>query len=149
VIAWLMNQARYSALRQLAIDPNSPQDENKVLALTDRAREWKSAASAIVSEPDLDEPAFGISCKVLATDIERSRFSMLVRLAPGAEYPPHTHAGTEQLYLLLGELWIDDRKYYPGDYNRAEAGTADNRVWSETGCHCILVTSSRDILAQI
>ena len=105
-----------------------------------------STVTAIESEPDLTEPGPGISCKVLATDVERSRLSMFVRLAPGGEYPPHTHAGIEQLYLLLGELWIDDRKLYPGDYNRAEPGTGDKRVWSETGCTCILVTSSRDIL---
>jgi hypothetical protein len=41
---------------------------------------------------------------------------MLVRLAPGAAYPPHTHAG-------------------------------DKRVWSETGCTCVLITSTRDVLS--
>jgi len=72
--------------------------------------------------------------------------SMLVRLAPGGEYPPHTHAGTEELHLLDGELWIDDRKLYPGDYNCADPGTGDRRVWSETGCTCVLVTSTKDVL---
>ena len=94
----------------------------------------------------MSEPAPGISCKMLATDFERSRFSLLVRLAPGIEYPPHTHMGVEQLYLLQGELWIGDRKLYPGDYNRAEPGTADRLVWSKTGCLCVLVTSSEDRL---
>jgi anti-sigma factor ChrR (cupin superfamily) len=71
---------------------------------------------------------------------------MLVRLAPGAAYPPHRHAGVEELYLLDGELWIDSRKLYPGDYNRGEVGTCDQHVWSETGCTCVLLTSSEDIL---
>ena len=71
---------------------------------------------------------------------------MLVRLAPGAEYPPHRHAGIEELYLLHGELTIDDKKLYPGDYNRGEPGTADQRIWSETGCTCVLLTSTRDVL---
>jgi len=71
---------------------------------------------------------------------------MLVRLLPGVEYPPHTHAGLEELFLLDGELWINDRKLYPGDYNRAEAGSGDTRVWSETGCTCVLVTSTHDRL---
>jgi hypothetical protein len=53
----------------------------------------------------------------------------------------------EELHLLEGELWIDERKLYPGDYNRAEAGTGDKRVWSETGCTCVLITSTRDILS--
>jgi anti-sigma factor ChrR (cupin superfamily) len=71
---------------------------------------------------------------------------MLVRLVPGGEYPPHMHAGVEELHLLDGELWIDERKLYPGDYNRAEPGTGDKRVWSETGCTCVLITSAKDIL---
>ena len=71
---------------------------------------------------------------------------MLVRLAPGVEYPPHTHAGTEELHLLHGELWIDNRQLYPGDYNRAEQGSADQRVSSETGCTCVLITSPSDVL---
>jgi hypothetical protein len=98
------------------------------------------------SEPEWEEVAPGISCKLLATDTERHRVSMLVRLAPGADYPPHNHAGVEELHLLDGELWIDERKLYPGDYNRAEPGTGDKRVWSETGCTCVLITSTRDIL---
>lgn len=98
------------------------------------------------SEPEWDEVAPGILCKLLATDTERHRVSMLVRLLPGADYPPHTHAEIEELHLLDGELWIDDRKLYPGDYNRAEAPTGDQRVWSETGCTCVLVTSTEDVL---
>jgi anti-sigma factor ChrR (cupin superfamily) len=98
------------------------------------------------SEPEWEEVAPGISCKLLATDTENNRVSMLVRLAPGVDYPPHSHGGVEELHLLHGELWINDRKLYPGDYNRAEPGTADKRVWSETGCTCVLVTSTRDVL---
>jgi anti-sigma factor ChrR (cupin superfamily) len=102
-------------------------------------REWR--------EPPWEEVAPGISCKLLATDTEHHRVSMLVRLAPGAHYPPHRHAGVEELHLLDGELWIDERKLYPGDYNRGQPGTGDKRVWSETGCTCVLVTSTRDVLA--
>ena len=98
------------------------------------------------SEPEWEEVAPGISCKLLATDADKHVVSMLVRLAPGGEYPPHTHAGVEELHLLDGELWIDDRKLYPGDYNRAEPGTGDNRVWSETGCTCVLISSTKDVL---
>jgi anti-sigma factor ChrR (cupin superfamily) len=97
-------------------------------------------------EPQWEEVAPGISCKILAADEEKHLVSMLVRLAPGAAYPPHTHAGVEELHLLDGELWIDERKLYPGDYNRGDPGGSDKRVWSETGCTCVLITSTRDIL---
>ena len=108
--------------------------------------------SAVVPPlPPWDEPAWeqvapGILCKLLATDAKAHRVSMLVRLLPGVEYPAHTHAGLEELFLLDGELWIDERKLYPGDYNRAEAPSGDKRVWSETGCTCVLITSTQDIL---
>jgi anti-sigma factor ChrR (cupin superfamily) len=96
--------------------------------------------------PEWEEVAPGIACKLLATDAEKDRVSMLVRLAPGADYPPHDHAGTEELHLLHGELMVDDKKLYPGDYLRSEVGTGDQRVWSETGCTCVLLTSTRDVL---
>lgn len=98
-------------------------------------------------EPEWEDVASGISCKLLATDAERDRVSMLVRLAPDTAYPPHRHAGVEELFLLDGELWIEDRKLHPGDYNRGEPGTADQRVWSETGCTCVLITSPSDVIS--
>jgi anti-sigma factor ChrR (cupin superfamily) len=98
------------------------------------------------AEPAWEQVAPGIECKLLATDAERHRVSMLVRLAPGASYPAHSHAGVEELHLLDGELWIDERKLIAGDYSHGAPGTNDERVWSETGCTCVLVTSTEDIL---
>ena len=109
--------------------------------------ELRAAPPSQWREPDWEEVAPGISCKMLSSDLQRDRVSMLVRLAPGAEYPPHRHAATEELHLLEGELWINDRKLFPGDYNSAEAGTADRRVWSETGCTCLLITSPSDSIS--
>ena len=97
------------------------------------ASEWKEVAP-------------GISCQLLATDTEKHRVSMLVRLAPGTDYPPHRHAGVEELYMLEGELIVDDERFSPGDYRRGEAGDIDHRVWSETGCTCVLMTSYHDAI---
>ena len=98
------------------------------------------------SEPEWEQVAPGIECKLLAADRGRHRVSMLVRLAPGASYPPHTHAGVEELHLLDGELWINERKLVPGDYNYGAPGALDERVWSEMGCSCVLLTSTKDVL---
>ena len=108
---------------------------------------WVAPPPRQWSEPEWKEVAPGISCKLLAQDADTHMVSMLVRLAPGTDYPPHTHAGIEELHLLDGELWIDDRKLYPGEYNRAVPGTGDKRVWSETGCTCVLITSTKDVLS--
>jgi len=102
------------------------------------ARKWK--------EPAWENVAPGIWCQLLAKDEKRHMISMLVRLEPGGQYPPHSHAGVEELHLLEGELWIDERKLFPGDYNRGEPGGSDKRVYSETGCTCVLITSTKDVL---
>ena len=117
--------------RRIALEPNARAPSAPV-------EQWR--------EPDWQSVAPGISVKMLAQDAASGMVSMLVRLVPGGEYPPHTHAGLEELHLLEGELWIDERKLYPGDYNRAEPGTGDKRVWSETGCTCVLITSTKDVL---
>jgi anti-sigma factor ChrR (cupin superfamily) len=96
--------------------------------------------------PEWEEAAPGISVKLLATDADKDRVSMLVRLAPGTDYPPHRHAGIEELHLLSGKLVVDDKTLNPGDYIHAEAGSVDHRVWSETGCTCVLMTSTKDAI---
>jgi quercetin dioxygenase-like cupin family protein len=103
-------------------------------------------SSSVYANPPWEEPAPGIRCKLLANDSELHRVSMLVALDPGVAYPAHSHAGIEELHLLDGELWIDGRKLYAGDYNQAEPGTSDHHVWTETGCTCVLITSSADTL---
>jgi ChrR-like protein with cupin domain/putative zinc finger protein len=102
------------------------------------AEEW--------AEPEWREVAPGIAVQLLSTDTAHDRVSLLVRLAPGVDYPPHRHAGIEELHLLDGELFIDDKKLHAGDFIRAERGSIDRRVWSETGCTCVLITSPSDVL---
>ena len=97
-------------------------------------------------EPEWTDVSRGIRCKILAEDSANHVVNLLVRLEAGTAYPPHVHAGVEELYLLDGELWIEDHKLRAGDYNRREPGTRDERVWSETGCTCLLITSTRDVL---
>ena len=98
----------------------------------------------LTAKPKWEEVASGISVKLLAKDTKKNRVSMLVRLAPATDYPPHRHAGVEELHLLHGELMIDEKKLYPGDYISVAADTVDHRVWSETGCTCVLLTSTKD-----
>jgi anti-sigma factor ChrR (cupin superfamily) len=98
------------------------------------------------AEPEWRDVAPGISVKLLATDSQRSRATMLVRLAPGTDYPPHRHDGVEELHMLEGELTVGDRTLHAGDYLRSAPGTVDRIVRTETGCTGILLTSPRDVL---
>jgi len=96
--------------------------------------------------PEWEEAAPGIHVKILATNADNDSVSLLVRLDPETDYPAHTHAGIEELHLLHGTLKVDDRTLYPGDFIHSEVGSVDHRVWSETGCTCFLVTSTKDTL---
>src|SRR5678815_5019367 len=100
----------------------------------------------VPAKPDWQEVAQGLSCKLLSIDAARNRVTMLVRLAPGTDYPGHRHDDIEELHLLDGEVWIDDKHLHAGDFLRAEPGSVDHRVWSETGCTCILLTSLNDAI---
>jgi|KBSMisStaDraftv2_1062788.scaffolds.fasta_scaffold00804_9 DNA-directed RNA polymerase specialized sigma24 family protein len=155
VLGWLMNQARFRVFARLCSGQWPTDVLRPAASLQERLahRIALDSGEPVISpgrqhwpEPQWEDVAPWISCKVLAFDSDTHLVSMLVRLAPGGEYPPHTHAGLEELHLLEGELWIDERKLYPGDYNRAEPGTGDKRVWSETGCTCVLITSTKDVL---
>lgn len=56
-------------------------------------------------------------------------------------------AEIEELHLIDGELWINERLLRAGDYNYGEPGAFDERVFSETGCTCVLITSPSDRLS--
>jgi hypothetical protein len=135
--SWPMDVLRPDASLQARLAACIATDSGEPLALPPRSH---------CPEPQWDQAAPGIECRLLTTDLERSRVCMLVRLAPGASYPAHTHSDVEELHLLDGELWIDERKLFPGDYNFAAPGSSDTRVQSETGCTCLLITSTRDVL---
>ena len=137
LVAWPTDVLRPSAAlwdrlaHRIAAETGQPLEPP---ATTPSARaEWRDAAP-------------GIAVALLATDTEHNRVSMLVRLAPNTDYPAHRHAGVEELHLLDGELRVDDNTLYPGDYLRSEPGSVDHRVWSETGCTCVLMTSFRDAI---
>lgn len=145
--AWRPVIERFAAWPTDVVRPSESLRER----LAERIAGETGAEPLLPQRPEWSEPAWenvapGIECKLLATDEDRHRVSMLVRLEPGASYPPHTHAGVEELHLLDGELWIDERKLFPGDYNYGPPGVGDDRVFSETGCTCVLVTSTKDIL---
>ena len=80
---------------------------------------WERLAQRIAEETGRETAVLSHArsvqlCQLLATDADKRRVTMLVRLAPGAEYPPHRHAGVEELHLLHGEVIVDDRTLYPG-----------------------------------
>jgi DNA-directed RNA polymerase specialized sigma24 family protein len=163
VVGWIMNQTRRRAIDRLRFEPSVRSFVGRSSDVLRPAKSlWGRLAKRIASEtsaqpfvppleappkPDWEEAAPGIHVKILAINVANDSVSMLVRLDPGTDYPGHTHAGVEELHLLHGVLKVDDRTLYPGDFIHSEAGSVDRRVWSETGCTCCLVTSTKDALS--
>ena len=98
------------------------------------------------AEPEWEEVAPGISCKLLARI--RSGTSSACSSASRREGSIRLTRTRDARNCICSTASCGSTtgSSLPGDYNRAEAGTSDARVWSETGCTCVLITSARDVL---
>ncbi len=75
----------------------------------------------------------GVQAVVLFRD-EVSRIQhLVVKAAAGVIYPLHQHAGIEEIYMLEGELIIDDEVYLAGDYIRSYPNSI-HAPFTNTGC---------------
>lgn len=63
----------------------------------------------------------------------------LVRMAPGARIPPHTHELPEFIYVLEGELELAGRTLVTGCASVAAPGSRHTDVHSTRGCTFVLV----------
>lgn len=88
----------------------------------------------------------GMRSKRLFLDEVAGRLTSLARMNPGASYPAHRHAGTEELYLLDGTLMVDGQVLGVGDFCCAPAGSSHLQARSDRGCTFILTASTRDEL---
>jgi anti-sigma factor ChrR (cupin superfamily) len=91
-------------------------------------------------------PLPGVQVKRLSFDPARRLATMLVRMAPGASYPSHRHAGPEECYVVEGELHVGDLVMRAGDFQRAEASSAHVPQFTETGCLLLITSSTEDEL---
>lgn len=93
-------------------------------------------------------PVHGASIKLLSLDRERGFAVLLGRLEAGVRYPAHTHEGSEDLFILTGDLHIGERRMGPGDFNHADAGTSHPDNHSVDGCTLLAVLSLDHALAK-
>lgn len=83
--------------------------------------------------------AEGVETRTLFVDRHARRVTMVVRLAPGATYPAHYHAGAEECLVLQGDLRVGDYVLGPGDYQRAPQGSWHGEQRTMTGCVCVVI----------
>ena len=86
----------------------------------------------------------GIFSKVLFNDTRRGYTTALVRMTSGTHYPSHKHADVEELYLLEGDLSVEELSMRPGDYCRGEAGSIHGEIFTNGGCLFVVSSSQQD-----
>jgi quercetin dioxygenase-like cupin family protein len=100
---------------------------------------WQS-----ITAKDSGLPA--IDVKRLSVDAKRRYVTMLVRMAPGATYPSHRHAGNEECFVLSGDLKVGERVLHAGDYQIAAEDSVHGVQSTENGCTLLIVSSQDDQL---
>jgi putative transcriptional regulator len=91
-------------------------------------------------------PIPGAFIKLLSLDRERGSAVLLGKLAPGARYPAHLNVGSEDFYILTGDLFIGDRQLVAGDFHHADRGSQHEENYSMNGCTLLAVLTTDDPL---
>lgn len=91
-------------------------------------------------------PFPGVEVKQLFIDPATQNVTSLLRLGPGAVYPPHRHAGFEHCYVIEGEVASSDHTLFAGDYEVNAPNSDHSTITSTHGCLLLLIHNQRDRL---
>lgn len=91
----------------------------------------------------------GVARKLISRDKEAGTYTSLVHMARGTSYPPHRHAGIEQLFMLSGTLSLAGRTIGRGDFCIARTGTVHSEIQALDDSEFLVMASQYDeILAD-
>ena len=131
--------------------PGSARGPGQVQAPTQVWKQWQAPETLdewlLVrrTEGEWEETGYaGVRVRRLLVDKARDQVTMLVRLDPGSQYPPHRHAGPEECYVLDGDLHVADMVMRAGDYQRVARGSIHGVQRTESGCTLFVVSSLHD-----
>ncbi len=88
----------------------------------------------------------GVIAKRLYADSQAGNIALLVRMDPGAQYPPHSHADVEHCYVLEGDLHFGDLVLHAGDYQCALPSTNHRSSHTVNGCTVLIVASQKNAM---
>jgi quercetin dioxygenase-like cupin family protein len=103
-------------------------DQNGLIIARSEEIAWKAIAP-------------GVAYKPLYRDKARNYDTALVRMDAGAHYPSHRHAQVEELFVLSGDLHVEEQVMYAGDYCRANLDSVHQQSFSEGGCVFLMMAS--------
>lgn len=82
----------------------------------------------------------GVRFQVLASNVRRNYMMLYLELDPGAIYPGHSHSGSEELFVVRGDLVTEGRNMQAGDFLHSDPGTHHHDLVSPGGCQALLLT---------
>jgi anti-sigma factor ChrR (cupin superfamily) len=130
----LMHTVAKTSQQPAGLAPGVMYDKDGILIARPEEMDWKTGQLP------------GVFLKVLFNDTVRGYATVMVRMTAGTHYPSHKHAGVEELYLLEGDLSVDDMAMRAGDYCRGEAGSIHKEIITHSGCLFVLTSSHQDQL---
>ena len=83
----------------------------------------------------------GIKGRLLHVDRAQNRQYLLIRMAPGASYHPHSHDADEQSLVLEGDLSFGDLNLKAGDFHVATPSSSHPPGRTVNGCLVHVVMS--------
>lgn len=85
-----------------------------------------------------------VKVAMLHTDPVTRECVGVLQAEAGLEYPSHRHGGTEEIYMLSGDLELEGITYYAGDYIRSASGSTHAPAHSVDGCMFFFRSSMDD-----
>lgn len=93
-------------------------------------------------------PYSGVQLRELSNASAEMAIFML-NLEPGTKFPDHDHHGSEDMYLLSGDLDINGKRMGPGDFMHSDPSTKHHDMYSAGGCQAIVVTSRKNYSSEV
>lgn len=88
-------------------------------------------------------PTPGVQIAIFHTNPLAREISGVLKAEPGVVYPRHRHAAVEEIYMLEGDLIVEEQTYGAGDYIRSQAGSI-HAPHTIGGCKFFFRTSMDD-----
>jgi anti-sigma factor ChrR (cupin superfamily) len=122
-----------------------PQLREKLLARIQQLEPSPGVRIVRAGQGDWHTLVPGVTAKRLYAE-SAGNVALLVRMEPGAKYPPHSHADVEHCYVLQGEVHFGDLVLHPGDYQCAMASTKHRDSYTVDGCLLLIIASQQNAM---
>ena len=117
----------------------TPVDEARCIAAVATAASTYMSAVAMDWEPTGDD---GFWVKRLYEDEQRGERTWLMRIDPGAYSPPHAHEVFEQVFVLEGSFYDDDRLVKAGEFCARSPGAVHSAASDDGAVILVMYTKA-------